>query len=83
MLYTIMQFCQSLTCINSFKTLAKADIMMKYMVRIVETLTMIVEVEAPSMKEAVNYVEKKYWKEEIVVESNTGANVKFTASPVK
>ena len=56
---------------------------MKYTVEIVEKLSMSVEVEAPSPEEAIGQVTKKYWNEEIVVESKTGADVEFLVSPAE
>lgn len=56
---------------------------MKYRVEIIETLTMAVDVTAPSAEEAVNRVEKKYRNEEIVVESSTGPYVEFLVSPIE
>jgi hypothetical protein len=55
--------------------------LMKYKVEIVEKLSMPVEVEASSVEEALNQVAKKYWNEEIVVESSRGAEVEFLVSP--
>jgi hypothetical protein len=50
---------------------------MKYRVKIVEKLAMSVEVEASSAEEAIKQVTEKYYNEEIVVESSTGADVEF------
>ena len=55
---------------------------MKYRVKIVETLAMTIEVEAPSAEEAVNHVENKYRNEEIVVESSAKPDVEFIVSPI-
>ena len=56
---------------------------MKYRVKIIETLSMTVEVEAPSAEEAIDQVEQKYWDEEIVVASRIKPKVKFlVVSPV-
>ena len=55
---------------------------MKYKVEIVEKLTMSVETEASSAEEALEQVAKKYWKEEIIVESKKGSDVEFLASAV-
>ena len=56
---------------------------MKYKVEIVEKLTMSVETEASSAEEALEQVAKRYWKEEIIVESNKGSDVEFLASAVE
>ena len=56
---------------------------MKYQVKIIETLAMTIEIEAPSSSEAVNQVKNKYWNEEIVVESSAGPDVEFIASPME
>jgi hypothetical protein len=54
---------------------------MKYKVEIVEKLSMFVEVEASSAEEALGRVTKKYWNEEIIVESSQRPNVEFFVSP--
>ncbi|MCL1941646.1 MAG: DpnD/PcfM family protein [Synergistaceae bacterium] len=56
---------------------------MKYKVKIVEKLSMAVEVEASSSEEAVSQVEKKYGDGEIIVESSNGPEVKFIVSPIE
>ena len=56
---------------------------MKYRVKIIETIAMIVEVDAQSEEEALDQVEKKYHNEEIVVESNTRPEVEFIVSPIE
>jgi hypothetical protein len=56
---------------------------MKYKVEIVEKLSMFVEVEASSAEEALGRVTKKYWNEEIIVESTQGPDVEFFVSPPK
>ena len=55
---------------------------MKYQVKIIETLAMTIEIEAPSAEEAVNQVENKYRNEEIVVESGAGPDVELIVSPI-
>jgi hypothetical protein len=52
-------------------------LLMKYKVEIVEKLTMAVIVESLSAKEALRQVAKKYWNEEIIVESDKGPDVTF------
>jgi hypothetical protein len=54
---------------------------MKYKVEIVEKLSMSVEVEASSPEEAVGQVSKRYWNEEIIIESSKGPDVEFFVSP--
>ena len=56
---------------------------MKYSVEIIEKLSMLVEVEASSADEALKQVAKKYWNEEIVVESSKRADVEFLVTPVE
>ena len=56
---------------------------MRYKVEIVEKLAMSVEVESSSAEEALAQVEKKYWNEEIIVESSTGVGVEFFVAPAK
>ena len=53
---------------------------MKYLVKIIETLAMDVEIEASSAEEAINQVAKLYRDETIVVESNARPDVEFFAS---
>ena len=55
---------------------------MRYQVKIIETISMTVEVEATSEKEAIEKVEKKYQKEEIIVECNGRPEVDFIVSPI-
>ena len=56
---------------------------MKYLVKVVETLAMTVEVEAPSAEEALNQIGNKYYNEQIVVESSVGPDVEFIVSAVE
>ena len=53
---------------------------MKFRVKMMETLAMTVDVDAPSEEEAVEQVGNKYWNEEIVVESSVGPDVEFVVS---
>jgi len=62
---------------------ARTAIDMRHRVKIIETIAMIVEVEAQSEEEALNQVKKKYHNEEIVVESNARPEVEFILPPVK
>jgi hypothetical protein len=50
---------------------------MKFLVEIVEKIAMSVEVEAPTEEEALAQIEKRYWNEEIIVESDKGVDVSF------
>jgi hypothetical protein len=57
--------------------------LMKYKVEIVEKLSIFFEEEASSAEEALGRVAKKYWNEEIIVESTQGPDVEFFVSPPK
>jgi hypothetical protein len=50
---------------------------MRYRVEITEKLSRVFEVEASSSEQALNKIAESYWNEEIVVESNSGADVSF------
>jgi hypothetical protein len=54
---------------------------MKFRVEIVEKIAMSVEVEASTEEEALAQVTKKYWNEEIIVESDKGVDVDFRVYP--
>ena len=56
--------------------------MMKYRIKIIETIAMAVEVEAPSKEEALAQMKKTYQGEEIVVESGARPDVEFIVSPI-
>ena len=57
--------------------------MMKYRVKIIETIAMTVEVEALSEEEALDQVSKEYHDEKITVESSDRPEVEFIVSPVE
>ena len=51
--------------------------MMKCRIKIIETITMILEVEAASKEEALAQVKEKYHNEEIIIEQNGRPGVNF------
>lgn len=55
----------------------------RYKVKIVETISMTIEVEAPSAEEAMLRIIKKYRVEQIVVENSGGTKAEFFVSKVK
>ena len=55
---------------------------MSYQVKIVETIAMILEIEAASEEEAIEKVKKKYHDEELVVEQNGRPEAEFVVSPI-
>jgi len=63
--------------------ITNAEVTMRYQVKIIETISMTVEVEATSEREALDQVEKKYHNEEIVVECNGRPEVDFKVSLVE
>jgi len=81
MIYNIIPSYQVLIAANSSKILTRTEITMKYRVKIVETIAMILEVEAQSEEEALDQVGKKYHNEEITIECNGRPEVEFLVLP--
>lgn len=55
----------------------------RYKLKIVETISMTVKVDASSAEEAILQIIKQYRVEQIVVESNEGTKTEFFVSSVE